>query len=153
MSWRHPFSKRTITSRYGATANRPTPHRGLDYAPGEKTVIPAVADGEIVFIGWSDCLGHVVVQKCRASDGKTVFVGYCHLRSKVSWYKLGDFRRAGEGIGKVGNTGSCSRGAHLHLTIGPKADSVFRGVTVDPEKFIDEQSKRCANCSGCCKKG
>jgi murein DD-endopeptidase MepM/ murein hydrolase activator NlpD len=153
MSWRHPFSKRTITSRYGATANRPSPHRGLDYAPGEKKVIPAVADGEIVFVGWSDCLGWVAVQKCRASNGQIVFVGYCHMRSKVSWYKVGDFRRAGEGIGKVGNTGSCSRGAHLHLTIGPKVDSVFRGTTVNPETFIDQQAARCANCTGCCKKG
>jgi murein DD-endopeptidase MepM/ murein hydrolase activator NlpD len=153
MSWRHPFSKKTITSRWGATANRPTPHRGLDYAPGNKTVIPAVADGEIVFIGWSDCLGHVVVQKCRASNGQIVFVGYCHLLSKPGSYKVGDFRRAGDSIQKVGNTGSCSRGAHLHLTIGPKVDSVFLGVTVNPEKFIDEQIKRCAGCAGCCQKG
>ena len=151
MSWQHPFSKSTITSRWGATANRPNPHRGLDYAPGNGKVIPAVACGEIVFIGWSDCLGNVVVQKCQDSKGKFVYVGYCHLLSKPASYKVGDFRAAGQSIQKVGNTGSCSRGAHLHLTVGDKIDSVFRGTTYDPEKYIDDRIKTCANCK-CCEK-
>ena len=149
--WRHPFLKSTITSRWGATANRPTPHRGLDYAPGNRKIIPAASTGEIVFIGWSDCLGNVVVQRCKDSDGKTVFVGYCHLWSKPLSYKVGAIRKVGQSIGRVGNTGSCSRGAHLHLTIGPTAKHVFYGKTVDPEKFIDNQLKTCANCA--CKKG
>lgn len=151
MNWRHPFSKMTITSRYGATANRPNAHRGLDYAPPEKTFIPAVADGTIVFIGWSDCLGHVVVQRAKSCDGKLWFIGYCHLYAKPRRIKVGDRLRAGDPIQQVGNTGACSRGAHLHLTIGPKVDSVFRGATVDPEKFIDQQIKNCKNCS--CPKG
>ena len=110
-----------------------------------------MADGTIVFIGWSDCLGNVVVQQCKDKKGKTVFIGYCHLLAKPKSYKVGDFRAAGQSIQKVGNTGACSRGAHLHLTIGPKANSVFQGVTYNPETFIDEQIKTCANCA--CSKG
>jgi murein DD-endopeptidase MepM/ murein hydrolase activator NlpD len=149
MTWRHPFSKSTITSRWGATANRPTPHRGLDYAPGNETIIPAVAAGEIVFIGWSDCLGNVVVQKCKGNDGKVVYVGYSHLLTKPGSYKVGDIREVGQSIQRVGNTGSCSRGAHLHLTVGPKLDSVFRGTTYDPEKYIDQQIANNPKCKCC----
>lgn len=52
----------------------------------------------------------------------------------------------GQPIGKVGNTGSASRGAHLHLTVGSTPKSVFFGVVVDPEEVIDQQSSYCDKC-------
>ena len=136
---RHPFPKKTITSRFGTTARRLTAHRGLDYAPKEGTRIPAVADGTIQTNKWSKILGWVVVQSAWDSiKGRTVFIGYCHLQEQPK-LKVGDRVKEGQTIGKVGNTGSASRGAHLHLTIGPKVNSVFLGVVFDPESFIDEQ--------------
>lgn len=45
----------------------------------------------------------------------------------------------GEGIGIQGNTGSASRGDHLHLTTGPTAKHIFLGETFDPEQFIKKQ--------------
>lgn len=136
---RHPFPKKTITSRFGTTARRLTAHRGLDYAPKEGTRIPAVADGTIQTNKWSAILGWVLVQSAwDAIKGRTVFIGYCHLQEQPK-LKVGDRVKEGQTIGKVGNTGSASRGAHLHLTIGPKVNSVFMGVVFDPESFIDEQ--------------
>jgi murein DD-endopeptidase MepM/ murein hydrolase activator NlpD len=137
MSWRHPFPKKTITSRFGTTQNRLTAHRGLDYAPKEGTPIPAITSGTIQTIKWSSILGWVLVQS-GWDGGKTVFIGYCHLQEKPT-LKVGDRVKKSDIIGLVGNTGSASRGAHLHLTIGPKVTSVTFGVVFDPESFIDNE--------------
>lgn len=146
MSWRHPFNKKTITSRFGATENRPNAHRGLDYAPRAGTTIPAASAGTIKLVQWSDILGWVVVQSAWDHiNKKTVFIGYCHLKDKPT-LKVGDKIAMSAPIGRVGNTGSASRGAHLHLTIGPTAKSVFAGVVFDPEKFIDDQLSYCKEC-------
>lgn len=146
MSWRHPFNKKTITSRFGATENRSNAHRGLDYAPRAGTAIPAITAGTVKLAQWSDVLGWVLVQSgWDAINKKTVFIGYCHLRDKPT-LKVGDKVAIGAPIGRVGNTGNASRGAHLHLTIGPTAKSVFAGVVFDPEKFIDDQLSYCKEC-------
>ncbi len=136
---RHPFSKKLITSRFGTTARRLTAHRGLDYAPKEGKAIPAVAAGTVQAVKWSSVLGHVLVQSAWDEiNGRTVFIGYCHLQEKPT-LKVGDRVKEGQTIGKVGNTGSASKGAHLHLTIGPRVTSVTFGVVFDPETFIDER--------------
>lgn len=152
MSWQHPFPKNTITSVFGTMRNRKTPHRGTDYAPGAKKLIPAVTDGECVDVTWSDCLGWVMIQKA----GKH-YIGYCHLScakhgidcSGPSQHpdgstcmvrlKPGDKLKMGDPAGRVGNTGRCSRGAHLHLTLGTSKKSPFSGVVYDIAKFIDKQ--------------
>jgi murein DD-endopeptidase MepM/ murein hydrolase activator NlpD len=139
MSWRHPFAKKLITSRFGTTANRLTAHRGLDYAPKEGTRIPAASNGTVQLVKWSSILGWVLVQSAWDSiNGRAVFVGYCHLQEKPA-LEVGTRIIMGQTVGKCGNTGSASKGAHLHMTIGPKKNSVFMGVVFDPEKFIDEQ--------------
>jgi murein DD-endopeptidase MepM/ murein hydrolase activator NlpD len=146
MTYRHPFAKTTITSRFGATENRATAHRGLDYAPKEGTNIPAVTKGTVRLVQWSDVLGWVLVQTAwDAINNKTMFLGYCHLQEKPS-LAVGTTLRIGQIIGKVGNTGSASRGAHLHLTVGPAQNSVFAGAVIDPEKFIDQQMSYCPTC-------
>jgi murein DD-endopeptidase MepM/ murein hydrolase activator NlpD len=146
MTWRHPFDKSTITSRFGATANRPTAHRGLDYAPREGTAIPAVSKGTVRLVQWSAVLGWVLVQTAWDHiNSRTVFVGYCHLQQQPT-LKVGATLRIGQTIGRVGNTGSASRGPHLHLTVGNAQNSVFTGAVVDPEKFIDDQISYCPRC-------
>lgn len=146
MFWRHPFNKRTITSRFGATANRVNPHRGLDYAPREKTPIPAVSNGTVRLVQWSEVLGWVLVQTAWDHiNRKTLFVGYSHLYEKPT-LKPGQKVAMGQTIGRVGNTGSASRGAHLHLTIGSTVKSVFAGVVFDPEVVIDQQASYCDKC-------
>ena len=136
---RHPFSKKLITSRFGATANRLIAHRGLDYAPKEGSRIPAVADGTVQSVKWSRILGWVLVQSAWDEIGKrTVFIGYCHLQEEPK-LKTGTKIKKSQTVGLTGNTGSASKGSHLHLTIGPRPTSVFFGVVFDPETFIDER--------------
>lgn len=134
---RHPFSKKLITSRFGTQDRRVIPHRGLDYAPKEGVRIPAVADGTVQTVKWSAILGWVLVQSAWDKlQNKVVYIGYCHLQEEPK-LKAGTKIKQGQTVGKVGNTGSASKGPHLHLTIGDKVNSVFIGFVYDPERFID----------------
>lgn len=153
MKWQHPFPKSAITSHFGSTKNRTTPHRGTDYAPGVNSIIRAVTDGEVALIQWSDVLGWVMVQKAR---GQNWWIGYCHLScathgaecngpavdgcdSPFKNLRVGStVTRGVTSVGKVGNTGSASRGAHLHITLGKAVRSVFQGKVYDIANHIDE---------------
>lgn len=168
MSWRHPFAKSTITSEFGTTRNRTSPHRGTDYAPKANTLIPAIADGTVRLTAWSDCLGWYMVQSAWA-DNKTWFIGYCHLSCNTHGInckgpkqhpdgsnnfknlKVGDTLKKGQAAGRVGNTGTCSRGAHLHAVLGRTVKSVLSGKVYDLAKFIDEMAAPAKICS-CCKR-
>ncbi len=158
--WQHPFPESTITSRFGSLARRKTPHRGTDYAPKAGSLIPAVTDGECVAVRWSNVLGWVMIQKA----GKH-YIGYCHLSCNkhginckglvdhkdgstcMVRLKPGDKLKMGQPAGRVGNTGSASRGAHLHITLGTTLKSPFYGVVYDIAKFINKQAvKVCKTC-------
>jgi murein DD-endopeptidase MepM/ murein hydrolase activator NlpD len=83
--------------------------------------------GKVVVSKWNTVLGNVVV----VEDHKGVFWGYCHLRDVGA--PIGTECVAGVTvIGKVGNTGSASRGAHLHWTCSPEMDGYSFGKVVDP---------------------
>jgi murein DD-endopeptidase MepM/ murein hydrolase activator NlpD len=132
---RAPFPKGTITSLYGATENRPNPHRGLDFGVPAGFPIRFGANGTVMFVRWSDCLGWVISYRF-LHKGKVMFAAHSHLRRKPKW-KSGDKIKAEDVAGLVGNTGACSRGAHLHLTVGPTATHVFVGKTIDPLKVLE----------------
>ena len=83
--------------------------------------------GKVVVSKWNTVLGNVVV----VEDHKGVFWGYCHLRDVGA--PIGTECVAGVTvIGKVGNTGTASRGAHLHFTCSPEMDGYSQGKVVDP---------------------
>ena len=154
--WQHPFSKRTITDTFGDNEPpRTSPHRGTDYAPKANSLISAVTDGTVKKIAWSNCLGWYMVQTGWA-ENKTWYIQYSHLSCnthgidckgpKISKcntpfknLKVGDTLKVGQSAGRVGNTGSCSRGAHLHLTLSNTLNGGTSGKVYDIEKFIDEQ--------------
>jgi murein DD-endopeptidase MepM/ murein hydrolase activator NlpD len=132
MIW--PLPEAFISSRYGETKNRVTPHRGLDFRAKDGTPIKAPQNGTIVLNTWSDCLGWCLV--LRSWNGKRpMFWGFAHLQKK-SRLKVGTKIAEGQRFCLVGNTGSCSRGSHLHLTYGPTVQHIFFGATLDPEKVL-----------------
>lgn len=130
-----PFSKNAITSRYGATENRPNPHRGLDFGVKSGSPIKFGANGTVMWVKWSDCLGWMISYRFM-HEGKVLFAGHSHMLKKPKW-KAGDRVKASDIAGLVGNTGACSRGAHDHMTIGPTANHVFIGATINPETILD----------------
>ena len=65
-------------------------------------------------------------------------------------YKLkpGDYLSKGDPAGRCGDTGSSSRGSHLHITLGTTLKSPFYGRVYDIAKFINKQliTKACPTC-------
>ena len=114
------------------------PHSGVDFAIPQGTPIPAIANGTVVLNQFSKVLGHVLVQRVMGKDGLLYFVGYCHL--KAEGLKTGTKVKLGEPIGLVGNTGSASTGAHLHMTVSKELKGVFgpTSVKIDPIQFIKD---------------
>ena len=108
-------------------APRTNPHRGTDFAVAGGTPVKSATVGKVVVSKWNAVLGNVVV----VEDHKGVFWGYCHLRD--AGVPIGTECVAGVTVlGKVGNTGSASRGAHLHWTCSPEMDGYSFGKVVDP---------------------
>lgn len=143
MTYVMPFPKSKIPAGgdFGNTdAPRTNAHRGVDFAVAGGTPIKSATDGVVVVDKWSTVLGNVVVVK----DPKGRFWGYCHMRD-ASKLNIGDKVVAGETvIGLVGNTGSASRGAHLHFTCGLTMDSVFNGKVVDPIVVLEREIAKTA---------
>lgn len=112
------------------------PHSGLDFAMPEGTPIPALANGTIVLQQFSKVLGNVSVLRVLGKDGKLYFIGYCHLAEPG--LPVGTKVKRDETLGKVGNTGSASTGAHLHMTVSKELKGVFGPTSVkqDPIEFI-----------------
>ena len=160
MTWQFPFSKDTITDRFNDfEPPRKSPHRGLDMAPGAKALIPAITDGVVTKIFYSQCLGWVCEFK---SDEHGIYIGHSHLYCNkhdtidcdgsdhedgstcMSQLKVGDRVECCDPVGRVGNSGTCSRGAHLHLTFAKKSDPRW-AKTFDPEKFLDQKIRKQRN--------
>lgn len=130
-----PESKIPANGEFGNKAEfRTNAHRGVDFAVAGGTPIPSVSDGKVVVNTWTGVLGNVVV----IEDEKGTFWGYCHMR-EASKLGLGDVVKCGDIVGKVGNTGSASRGAHLHFTCGYDMDSYKQGKTVDPVVILKKR--------------
>ena len=138
-----PFPDKQITGHFGKIrtirGKKTNPHRGTDWAAKRGTPIPAVANGTIRLVQFSEILGWVIVQSVYGYDRKTMYVGYCHMDSEPT-LKVGDKVKMGQTIGKVGNTGFSS-GPHLHATLSPTVKGVFSGTVVDLYKYLSEQIK------------
>jgi len=156
MTWQHPLPPKLIGDKYGdKEPPRTQPHRGTDYKGDAKQFVRAVSDGVIHNIFYSACLGWIVELE---TDEHGLFFGYCHLACQKHGVNCdgkdhqdgsncnkniqkGDRVKAGQPIGLCGNTGLCSRGVHLHLTVSKKTDPRY-AKTFDPEKFIDQKLKK-----------
>lgn len=139
-----PFSNPNLSDGWGSTCcGRTNPHRGVDFPQASGTSIPAVSNGRVVVNQWSSCLGNVVVVE--HPDGW--FSGYAHLVAS-SPLAVGTLVTIGDTVGAVGNTGSCSNGAHLHLTMADHIDGWYTGTTVDPYAFITSMGPGPETCDG-----
>ncbi|MCJ1698409.1 M23 family metallopeptidase [Rathayibacter festucae] len=112
-----PFSTATITDTFGSWPQWRKdagygPHRGVDFAPGAGKAIPASGAGTVTWKGSSGPLGNMVVIFYPAQG---VYFGYCHMAA-ASPLALNAAVSQGTVVGSVGNTGTATTGAHLHLT-------------------------------------
>lgn len=156
MTWQHPLPPKLIGDKYGdKEPPRTQPHRGTDYRGAPKQFVRAVSDGVINNIFYSSCLGWIVELK---TDEHGLFFGYSHLACQKHGVNCdgsghedgsncnknvqkGDRVKAGQPIGLCGDTGTCSRGVHLHITASKKPDPRY-AKTFDAEKFIKQKIKK-----------
>ena len=112
------------------------PHSGLDFAMPIGTPIPALANGTIVLNQESKVLGHVVVLRIMDKQKKLAYIGYSHLQKPG--LPVGTKVKEGETVGLVGNSGSASSGAHLHMTVSREVKGIFGPTSVKscPIEFV-----------------
>jgi len=104
--------------------NKKTGHLGVDVVGNKDETIKAVLDGYVIYAGWSDTDGRVLIIDHRNG----LISSYKHNSSLMK--KTGDKVQAGDPIAIIGNTGELSKGYHLHLELW------FNGQAIDPQEFI-----------------
>ncbi|MBR5568635.1 MAG: M23 family metallopeptidase [Bacteroidales bacterium] len=102
----------------------PTFHPFLDIAAPAGTVVKAIANGTVIYDGWSEETGYTIQIQ---HDGDIVSI-YKHNEKLLK--KTGDKVSAGSPIALVGNTGKLTTGEHLHFELWHKGESL------DPTKYI-----------------
>lgn len=104
--------------------NSETDHLGVDIVTKENEFAKAVLDGTIIYSGFS------------AKDGYVIHIQ--HSNNLMSIYKhnadllkqVGTKVKAGEAISLVGNTGTASKGPHLHFELW------YNGIPINPQEVI-----------------
>lgn len=91
---------------------------GVEFLMDENKEVPALFNGEVLFVGKSDTMGNFVT----LSSGDSVTHLYCHL-NKVSVYQ-GQKVSQYETIGLAGNTGSECTDNCVHIFLFLKGNSV-----------------------------
>ena len=97
-------------------------HRGVDYAAPSGTPIHAAGDGKVVFRGWQNGYGNVVILQ----HGGHYSTLYGHM-SRIASIRVGQRVSQGQTIGFVGMTGLAT-GPHLHYEF--RVDGVHRNPLV-----------------------
>ena len=112
--------KGIITQGYDAAM-----HPFVDIAAAEGTVVNAIADGTVIFTGWSEETGYTIQIQ---HDAEIISI-YKHNEKLIK--SIGDKVTAGSPIALVGNTGNLSTGTHLHFELW------YKGESMDPTKHIN----------------
>jgi murein DD-endopeptidase MepM/ murein hydrolase activator NlpD len=100
-------------------------HFAVDIVAQTGTPIKAIAEGTVIFSGWSAEAGYVIILK----HNKEYISVYKH--NGVLLKQQGDFVKSGEVISSVGSTGELSTGPHLHFELWKG------GYAINPTNLID----------------
>ena len=103
----------------------PVIHPYLDITAPKGSIVNAIADGTVIFDGWSEDAGYTIhIQH----NGDIVSI-YKHNEKLLK--KTGDKVKAGTPIAMIGSTGLLSTGDHLHFELWHK------GENLDPTNYIN----------------
>lgn len=139
----HPAPKNTYDASdpFGSmSGGRTYPHTGSDYSIGSGSTVESVADGVVYHTGFNAGNGNYVCCYLPGHDWDGVqggtYIAYLHL-SEIH-VQEGTTVAEGQAIGLSGNTGTNSRGAHLHITLS-NSDRAYlgEGDKVDPYAWIE----------------
>ena len=100
-------------------------HFAIDIAVAENSPVKSVADGTVIFKGFTADTGYVIV----IEHGQGFTSIYKHNSS--IYKEQGDLVQSGEVIASAGSTGSFSTGSHLHFELWSN------GYPVNPSNYIN----------------
>jgi murein DD-endopeptidase MepM/ murein hydrolase activator NlpD len=99
-------------------------HFGVDIVSKENELVKSTLDGTIVFAGYTTDDGYVI----QIQHYNNLTSVYKHQSSLTK--KIGDYVKAGEPIGVVGDSGENSKGPHLHFEIW------YNGFAINPQDYL-----------------
>lgn len=99
-------------------------HYGIDIVAKANAPVHSIADGTVIFAGWTDETGNVIAIQ-HGSDLISIYKHNARLLKQV-----GDVVSSGEAVAIVGNTGKYSTGPHLHFELW------LKGNPINPEQLI-----------------
>lgn len=140
--WVFPFPDKFITGHFGKIRDfrKAIPHRGTDYAPGLGKLIPSIASGKCVNIVEEKGLGWTIETEVTDKAGKRWYISYSHCLEKPKRLKVGDDVTAGvTSVAKVGNSGTLTTGAHVHICLYKKKGGYKFGRVFDVYKKIQSE--------------
>jgi murein DD-endopeptidase MepM/ murein hydrolase activator NlpD len=103
----------------------PALHPYVDIAAPEGTAVNAIADGTVIYTGWSEETGHTI----QIQHDSDIISIYKHNNKLIK--NVGDKVKAGTPIALVGNTGNFTTGPHLHFELW------YKGESIDPTNHIN----------------
>lgn len=103
----------------------PITHPFVDITAPAGSLISAIADGTVIYDGWSDDTGYTI----HIQHSNDIISIYKHNDKLLK--KAGDKVKAGTPIALMGNTGSLSTGPHLHFELW------HNGENLDPTQYIN----------------
>ena len=102
-------------------------HYGVDIVAAHNAPVKSVADGTVIFTGWTSQTGNVII----VEHSYGLLSVYKHNASLTK--EQGERVKKGEVIATAGSTGEFSTGPHLHFELWSE------GQPVNPLDFIDFQ--------------
>lgn len=102
----------------------PVIHPYIDITAPKGSVVNAIADGTVIYDGWSDEAGYTI----QIQHGNDIVSIYKHNEKLLK--KTGEKVKAGSPIALIGSTGSLSTGDHLHFELW------HNGESLDPTRYI-----------------
>jgi len=99
-------------------------HYGIDIALKTETPVKSIANGRVIFSGWSSDTGNTIIVK-HPNDIVSVY-----MHNKKLLRNTGDLVQAGEVIALSGNSGEKTSGPHLHFELW------IKDTPVNPLDFI-----------------
>jgi murein DD-endopeptidase MepM/ murein hydrolase activator NlpD len=112
--------KGMVTTSFNVKEN----HYGVDVVTKADETIKAPLDGTIIYTGFTVQDGYII-QIQHSNNIMTVFKHNARLLKKT-----GERVKAGEVIANIGNTGTLSKGNHMHFELW------YNGIPVNPEDFV-----------------
>tara|TARA_B100000900_G_C20537682_1_gene699048 strand:+ start:289 stop:1155 length:867 start_codon:yes stop_codon:yes gene_type:complete len=100
-------------------------HFGLDIAAAKNSSVKSCLDGIVLFSDWSSSKGNVVIIQHIDNIVST------YMHNSILFKESGEFVKAGEVIGVVGNSGEQTTGPHLHFELWQN------GTPINPADYID----------------